>query len=155
MSTKLFIGADHAGFQVKQEILQFLQDFFKRENFDVEIVDVGPDSDDRVDYPDYAAKLCLEMKNDLENSKGILVCGSGIGMSMMANRFSYIRAALCMTTEEGKLSREHNDSNVLCLGARTNNLENIKEIIEAWLKTEFSGGRHGGRVQKLSSRGDS
>ena len=108
---KYFIGADHAGVDFKA----FVKELFEKRGH--EVIDMGPSTKDRVDYPDFAAKVCSEVLKD-ENSKGILICGSGIGMSMAANKFDGIRAALCHNEYSAVMARQHNDANVLCLGER-------------------------------------
>lgn len=142
---KYFLGTDHAGFEVRDFILDY---FMQR---DLEIVDLSPLNDERVDYPDYAQKVCLEVLKD-SNHYGILICGSGIGMSISANRFEGIRAGLCMDAYMAKMARAHNDANVLCLGARISGLGEIESILEAFLQTEFEGGRHFERIKKIEKR---
>lgn len=112
--------------------------------------DLGPLSQESVDYPDYAAKLGQEMKDHLEDSCGVLICGSGQGMAIRANRFSYIRAALCWSAEIAKLARQHNDANVLCLAGRQTAFPIAEEILNVFLATKFEGGRHQARVDKLN-----
>jgi ribose 5-phosphate isomerase B len=137
---KVFIASDHAGFELKQFLLDNCQQ--------IDFVDLGTDSQDSVDYPDYAHALSKAIKDD--EAKGILLCGSGVGMSIAANRHSHIRAALVHNQEIAKLSKEHNNSNVLVLGARFIEPESAKEIIELWLKTDFAGDRHQRRVEKIN-----
>lgn len=138
---KIFIASDHAGFALKT----FLIKEFKTLNF----IDLGCDSAEiSVDYPDFAQKLAKEIKN--ENDFGILICGSGVGISMAANRFAHIRAALCSNIKVTKLSRAHNDANVLCLGARFITEKSASSMVKAFFATKFEGGRHGKRVAKLS-----
>lgn len=139
--SKLYIASDHAGFALKEK----LKDYF----MNLEWVDLGPKSDDRVDYPDYASKLALAIKEDPE-AKGVLVCGSGQGMAMKANKFKHIRAALCYNTEITELSRKHNDANVLCLGERLLSPDEAFDILKVFLNTSFEGGRHAERVTKIS-----
>lgn len=142
MPNKIFIASDHAGVELKSYFISTLQD--------IEIIDLGPNSTDSVDYPDYASKVCNALKEDSE-AIGVLICGSGIGMSMRANRYSHIRAALCMTTEMATLTRSHNNANVLCLAARLNNDETNLSILKTFLRTEFEGGRHERRIEKINS----
>ncbi|WP_261530464.1 ribose 5-phosphate isomerase B [Campylobacter lari] len=137
---KIYIASDHAGFILKQEIVKFLQD--KNISFE----DLGPFSEDRCDYPDYAHLLSSKIN---EKSFGILVCGSGIGMSIAANRHKNIRCALCNESLSAKLSREHNDANVLALGARLIGADMAFEIISNFINTSFSGGRHCTRISKI------
>ena len=141
---KYFIGADHAGIEIKA----FVKDLFEQRGHEVE--DLGPYNKDRVDYPDFAAKVC---KKVLENSgsMGILICGSGIGMSMAANKFDGIRAALCHNEYSARMARKHNDANVLCLGERVSGEGMIEAIIKAWDKAEFEEGRHTQRVEKINA----
>lgn len=138
---KIYIGCDHAGFEYKQHLLNI---------FTME--DCGCFSNDSVDYPDIAKIVCEKINNDLSNnieSVGILICGSGIGMSMAANKIPNIRCALVYDTECAILTRKHNNANVLALGSRISSLSDIKLIIEMFLKTEFEGGRHQNRIDKI------
>ncbi|EAJ1254207.1 ribose 5-phosphate isomerase B [Campylobacter lari] len=137
---KIYIASDHAGFILKQEITLFLQE--KNINFE----DLGPFNKDRCDYPDYAHLLSSKID---EKSFGILVCGSGIGMSIAANRHKNIRCALCNEPLSAKLSREHNDANVLALGARLIGVDMAFEVILNFINTSFSGGRHCSRINKI------
>ena len=111
-------------------------------------MDFGCYSSESVDYPDFAHKLCKEVLKD-KNSKGILICGTGLGMSMAANKFDGIRAALCHNEYSASMAREHNDANVLCMGARVVGFGVAESIVEAWLNSSFEGGRHQQRVNKL------
>lgn len=141
---KLFIGSDHAGFDVKGKII----DYLREQKFDV--TDLGTHSLDSVDYPDIAEKVAKEVVKSDKN-KGILICGSGVGMSMAANKIKGIRAALCYDTYAAEMSKLHNDSNILCLRARETLLVDTKKIVEIWLKTEFSNeARHKNRIDKIS-----
>jgi RpiB/LacA/LacB family sugar-phosphate isomerase len=143
-SEKILIASDHAGFELKKFLVTELT------KLGFETIDLGCDSAQKsVDYPDYAQKLCKKIttKNQL---RGILICGSGIGISIAANRSKHIRAALCSSTTLAKLSRAHNDSNVLCLGARITKNKPALSIVKAFLSTEFEGARHAARVAKLS-----
>jgi len=141
---KYFIGADHAGVDFKS----FVKELFEKRGH--EVIDMGPSTKDRVDYPDFAAKVCSEVLKD-ENSKGILICGSGIGMSMAANKFDGIRAALCHNEYSAVMARQHNDANVLCLGERVSGPGMIEAIVDAWDTNSFEGGRHEGRVEKINA----
>ena len=137
----IFIGCDHAGLEMKRHLIaRFLHLPFK---------DLGTNNGDSVDYPDYATKVCHEMEGQLGDSCGILVCGSGQGMNIRANRFPFIRSALCWTEEVAQLAREHNDANVLCLGGRLISFPQAERILETFLRTPFAGGRHQARVDKL------
>ena len=143
---RYYIGADHAGVDFKT----FVKKLFEARGH--EVIDLGPSTKDRVDYPDFAKKVCEEVIKD-ENSKGILICGSGIGMSMSANKFDGIRAALCHNEYSAKMAREHNDANVLCLGERVSGEGMVEAIVESWLSHSFEGGRHQGRVEKINALG--
>lgn len=143
-SKKIFISSDHAGYDLKELILQ---EFSK---LNISIVDLGCDSAEKsVDYPDFAKKLSKEIK--AESDFGILVCGSGIGISIAANRFKHIRAALCHNAKSAKLSRQHNNANVICLGSRLTPEKTALNCIKTFLNTEFEDGRHAKRVKKLST----
>jgi len=138
------IGSDHAGYDSKESILKYL----KLENHTV--TDVGTFSSNSVDYPDIAKKVAaLVSQNKVD--RGILLCGTGIGVSIAANKYSGIRAALCDTKELAELSRRHNDANILALGARFHTVEQLIEIIKVWLTTPFDGGRHIKRISKLEN----
>lgn len=141
---KYYIGADHAGINIKA----YVKELFEKRGH--EVIDLGPNSKDRVDYPDYAEKVCKEVLAN-EGSKGILICGSGIGMSMAANKFDGIRAALCHNEYAAKMAREHNNANVLCLGERVSGYGMIESIVQAWLNASFQEGRHSQRVNKINS----
>ena len=138
----IFIGSDHAGLEMKRHLIG-------RFPF-IPWKDLGPFSADSVDYPDFAAKVGEEMKSRLEDSMGVLICGSGQGMAMRANRFPWIRAALCWSPEIAELSRQHNDANVLCLAGRHTAFSTAEKILNLFLHTSFEGGRHQRRVDKLN-----
>lgn len=143
----MFIASDHAGFQLKQA---FVNEFCG----ELEWQDLGPKTSDSVDYPQYAEQLCREiLSSNLDRyiPCGLLICGSGVGVSMAANRFSGIRAVLAGDTEVAKLSRLHNASNVLCLGERLLEKSKAFEIFKVWKETEFEGGRHKRRVDLMDS----
>jgi ribose 5-phosphate isomerase B len=144
MKKRIALASDHAGFTLKQAILADLQ----AGAFDVQ--DFGVHSTDRADYPDYAKPVVLAIGNGQADC-GILICGSGQGMAMAANRFPHIRAALCRDVDDAELARLHNDANVLCLGERKTSILDAKSMIYKFLSTEFEGGRHLGRVNKLGS----
>jgi ribose 5-phosphate isomerase B len=144
--TKIAIGSDHAAYEMKEMVKHLLQS----KNF--EVIDVGTYSLDRADYPDYAKKVSHEVVT--KKIQGILLCGSGIGVSMVANRFKGVRAALCRAPADAEMARKHNDANVLCLGARFNTEAEIKKIIEAWFENTFEGGRHADRIAKFDGLGD-
>lgn len=138
----IHIASDHAGFELKQVLLEYLT----KENYLVN--DHGCFSEEAVDYPDYAKKLCFAMSQN-QIIKGILICGSGIGMSIIANRYKYIRAALCHNSEMARLARRHNDANILVLGARFIDKEEAIACVHEFLITNFEAGRHKIRVDKL------
>ena len=142
MFNKIFLSSDHAGFELKEKIKGFLKD----NNFEYE--DLGCSSLEPVDYPDYAKLLSKKIK-DKNNSKGILFCGTGIGISMAANRFPHIRAALCTSIEMASKSRKHNNANVLALGGRILEDNLALEIVKEFLYTDFEAGRHSLRVDKI------
>ena len=142
MFNKIFLSSDHGGFELKEKVKSFLID----NNFEYE--DLGCSSLEPVDYPDFAKLLSKKIK-DKNNSKGILFCGTGIGISMAANRFPHIRAALCTTVEMASKSRKHNDANVLALGGRILEDKLALEIVKEFLQTEFEAGRHSLRVNKI------
>lgn len=139
---KIAIASDHAGFEIKNYIKEYL---LEKKLF---IEDFGTDSEKSVDYPDFARKVCVAiLKNNF--NRGILVCGSGVGMSITANRFRGIRAVLCQDLYTAEFSRLHNDSNVLCLPGRLIGKGLAEKIVDIWLKTEFEGGRHKIRIDKI------
>lgn len=140
----IIIGADHAGFFLKEEIKKYLHE----QNIDV--IDVGPWSDESVDYPDFAS-LVAERVSSGEIERGILICGSGVGMSIVANKFPHVRAALSLDADTAMMSRKHNNTNILALAARKTDVETAKEIVATWLATEFEGGRHVQRLKKIET----
>ena len=139
---KLGVASDHAGFGLKEDIKGFLQS----EGHAVE--DFGCQDENSCDYPDFANKLCDALLNE-ECERGVLVCGTGLGMSYTANRHKGIRAALCTSVEMARMSREHNDANVLVLGSRIIESELAHDILRAWMETPFDGGRHLRRIRKI------
>ena len=139
---KFFIATDHAGVAIKPNIIEMIE---KRGH---KVIDLGPKDASRVDYPDYAHKLCLEVLSN-DNTHGILICGSGIGMSLAANKHEGIRAALCHDAYTATMARAHNDANVLCFGERVVGLGVAESIIDAWCDGSFEGGRHADRVKKI------
>lgn len=141
---KYYVASDHAGLGVKK----FVVDFLSAKG--IEVVDMGPSSPERVDYPDFAQKVCSAVLLNKDIDKGILICGTGIGMSMAANKFDGIRAALCHDAYGAQMAREHNDANVLCMGERVTGLGVMENILESWLSHSFEGGRHAGRVEKIN-----
>ena len=138
---KIFISSDHAGYNLK---INIIKKFSKKQK----IVDLGPSSKNSVDYPDYAHKLSKKV-SDNKGSFGILICGSGMGMSMTANKNKKIRAALCYSVENTKLSRLHNNANIITLGERLINKKKAFNLIKVFLSTKFEGGRHLRRVKKI------
>lgn len=139
---RIAIASDHAGLELKEEIKSFL----KERSHSVR--DLGPFSEASVDYPDFAKKVARLVASK-KFPKGILVCGSGIGMSIAANRSKGVRAAACESLYTAKMSRMHNDSNILCIGARILTVKKALDIVKTWLLTGFEGGRHKRRVKKL------
>lgn len=132
-------GCDHGGYTLKKDIVALL------EQSGHTVLDMGCFSEESVDYPDFAAAVCATLLNG-RAQRGILVCGTGIGMSIAANRHPHIRAALCHEAFTARMSREHNDANVLCLGARVLGIGIVLDIVKTWLITEFAGGRHLRRI---------
>ena len=141
---RIAIGADHGGFQMKEMLKKFVAGFGHT------LEDVGCFSVDSVDYPVFAKTVSEKVQNRSCDA-GILICGTGIGMSLVANRFSGIRAALCHDEFTARLSREHNDANILCLGARVIGEGVAQGIVKTWLETEFAGGRHLRRIEQFSN----
>ena len=139
---KIYISSDHAGFKLKESIKDYLSK--KKINFQ----DLGPNNNDRVDYPDFAHKVARKVKTNKKNV-GILVCGSGMGMSIAANRHKNIRAAQCFNSKSAKLSRLHNDANIITLGSRLLTKKNALNCIGIFLNTKFEGGRHIKRIRKI------
>ena len=137
---KIYIGADSAGYTLKGELIAYL------EGKGYEVTDCGTDSTASCHYPEFAVKVCENVQADLSSSFGILVCGTGIGMSMCANKHNGIRAAVCSDTFSARMTRVHNDANVLCLGARVIGSCLAMDILDAFLGGEFEGGRHAVRV---------
>ena len=140
MKETIFIASDHAGFDLKKQIINLMKNHF---------IDLGADNQNSVDYPDYAKKLVSKI-NSTKNSKGILICGSGVGMSIAANRDKNIRAGLAFKSEIAKLIREHNDANVLILPGRFMDIQDALKCIRNFLTTNFEGKRHLNRINKLS-----
>lgn len=138
------IGSDHAGFNLKTEIVELL----KKEGY--EIKDLGTCDCNSVDYPDFGQAVAEAVSNG-ECEKGIIICGTGIGISIAANKVPGVRAALCTDSYMAKMSREHNDANVLALGARVIGSGLATDIVDTWLKTEFAGGKHKRRIDKISA----
>ena len=139
---EILIASDHAGFELKKNLIMNskINKVFK---------DLGAFSSNSVDYPDYANKLSLLIDNK-KFEKGVLICGSGIGMSMVANRYSQVRAALCMNSEMSKLARQHNNANILVLGSRLISLEDAIKCLLTFINTNYEGGRHQARLDKFN-----
>lgn len=143
---RIAIASDHAGFEQKQQLAAYL------EGLGHEVSDLGPDSDARVDYPDFAAAVAQDVSAGVAD-RGVLVCGTGIGMAMAAGKVAGIRAANVVRDDFAVLCREHNDANVITLSGRFVSLEENERILDAFLTTEFAGGRHAGRVEKINALG--
>ena len=142
MAKKIVLAADHAGFGEKEKIKQTLEDL------GIEYMDIGTASSDSVDYPDYAIKAAEAVASG-EFDQGLLVCGSGTGMAIAANKIHGVRAAVAWNEDIARLAREHNDANVLSLAARFNSPEEMDRIVRAWFAADFEGGRHEKRVQRI------
>ncbi|MGA3206201.1 MAG: ribose 5-phosphate isomerase B [Syntrophales bacterium] len=143
---QIIIGSDHAGFPLKEVVKQHLAEM----GYDV--TDAGTDSPANVDYPDFGSIVAQRVSAG-EFNRGILVCGSGVGMSIVANKFPGVRAALCLDEETARMSRLHNDANILVLAGRRTEEEAAKSIVHLWLNTEFEGGRHQRRLDKIGDIG--
>ncbi|OGC77786.1 MAG: ribose 5-phosphate isomerase B [candidate division Zixibacteria bacterium RBG_16_50_21] len=144
---KVALGADHAGYELKEKVKKYLS------SKGVETIDMGTNSTESVDYPDFATQVAL-MVSKREADWGVLVCKSGIGMSIAANKIAGVRAALSHTVEDAQLARGHNDANVLALSGAFTTEEEAKKIIDTWLETKFEGGRHERRVSKIKNLED-
>lgn len=145
---KIAVASDHRGLTVKERILRQLAELGQ------EGIDLGPNSPESVDYPDYAAKVASAVANHAAD-RGILICGSGIGMCIAANRFSGVRAALVHDDFTAEMSRRHNDANVLCLSADLLGEQLITRMVDVWVKTQFEGGRHARRLEKIEQNSNS
>jgi ribose 5-phosphate isomerase B len=139
---KIFISSDHAGYKLKESIKIHL------DRKKIKYTDIGPYNDSRVDYPDYAHKVAKKVKIN-NNHTGILVCGSGMGMNIVANKHKNIRAAQCFNLKSTKLSRLHNDANIITLGSRLLTKKNALNCVSIFLNTKFEGGRHSKRIKKI------
>lgn len=139
---KIAIGSDHGGYDLKELVARFLTEIGQ------DPVDVGCFSLDSVDYPDFADNVCAKVQSG-ESDCGILICGTGIGMSIAANKHADIRAALCHEAYTARMSRGHNNANVLCLGGRVLGIEIALDVVKTWVETEFAGGRHQRRLDML------
>ncbi len=140
---RIALGSDHAGYELKEHVKAFL------EKMGVEVIDVGTHSMESVDYPDYAEAVCDRLISG-DADYGILMCGTGLGMSIAANKFKGIRAALCLFPDMARLARAHNDANVLVMAGRMMGKELAEWTVKAFLDTEFEGGRHKRRLEKIS-----
>ena len=140
---KVALGSDHGGFSVKQALAEALRE----QGHDV--VDFGTDGEDSTDYPDFGAKVAAVVSKG-EVDRGVLVCGTGIGMSIVANKFRHVRAALVTDVYMARMAAEHNNANLLVMGARNGTVEKAREMLETWLQTPFEGGRHQRRLEKIA-----
>lgn len=143
MNDRIAIASDHAGREIKDEIKDFLQ------GVGVDVVDLGVNSDDSVDYPDYGMPVAEKVSTG-EIPSGILVCGTGIGMSILANKYKGVRAALVSDIYTARMAREHNDANILVIGGRMVGRGLARELVKTWLETRFEGGRHQRRLDKIA-----
>ena len=141
---KLYIGCDHGALELKEEMKKVLANEFP----ELEVEDMGTYTKDPVDYPDIAKAVCVPVAKD-PTARGIVLCGTGLGISIASNKIKGIRCALCHETYTAKMSRMHNNANVLAMGGRTTGVEIAAEILRTWLTTDFAGGRHARRVDKI------
>ena len=139
---KICIASDHAGFNLKKYVLDFLI------NKDLSVIDLGPANDNSVDYPDFAKRVSNRV-NSGKSDVGILICGSGTGMAISANKIKGIRAAVCYNIKSARLSRQHNNANIIALGSRLTKKKDVSKLITIFLKTKFEGGRHLKRIRKI------
>ena len=140
---KITIGSDHGAVELKEEVKRVLQEFA-----DIQVTDIGTFGTEAVDYPDIAEKVCADVVGGRAD-RGIVLCGTGLGISMAANKIHGIRCALCNDVFSARMSREHNDANVLAMGGRVLGFGPAGEILRVWLTSEFTGGRHARRVEKI------
>jgi ribose 5-phosphate isomerase B len=140
---RIAIGSDHAGVELKSELIELLKDM------GADVLDVGPNNSESVDYPDFGDKVSTAV-SAAEVERGVLICGTGIGMSIVANKFRNVRAALCAEPFSARMSRLHNDSNILVIGGRVTGVELAKDITRVWMETPFEGGRHENRLKKIT-----
>ena len=143
MIQKIIIGSDHGGFNLKADIIKHLK------TLNIDVLDLGCFSEESCDYPIYAQKVAEEVLKT--SAHGILICGTGVGVSIAANRYKGIRASLCADTFTARMTRMHNNSNILCLGARTTGTGLALDIVDIWLNTSFEGGRHQKRIDIIDS----
>lgn len=139
----IVIGSDHGGFELKEELKAYLSEL------NISVADLGTQNSESVDYPDYAAKVARSIENGSADA-GILVCGTGIGMCITANKFKGIRAAVLTNEFEAEMAKAHNNANVVCLGGRVLQMETAKKLVSIWLKTSYEGGRHDRRLAKIA-----
>ena len=139
---RIAIASDHRGYLLKERIISQLN------SIGCDVSDEGPFSDDSVDYPDFAAAVARKVSEG-EADRGILICGTGIGMAIVANKFSGVRAAPCVDEVSAKLSRQHNDLNVLCLSGDLLSMNTVDRVVQTWMETDFEGGRHKRRIDKI------
>jgi ribose 5-phosphate isomerase B len=144
----ILLGSDHGGLELKNIIKNYLETTDLNNSY--ELKDIGTYQEDSVDYPDYAKKMAETIQEN-KNYIGILFCGTGIGMSIMANRYKGVRAALVFDTFTAKMAKEHNNANIICIGGRTTNKETAKELVKTWLTGKFEGGRHQKRIDKFDN----
>ena len=142
---KLAIGCDHGGFELKEEVLKFI-----RTVSNIQVSDLGPSGRESVDYPDFGAKVSDAVSKGAVD-RGILICGTGIGMSIVANKYPNVRAALCHDHFTAQMSREHNDANLLVMGERVLGKGVALDVVKTWLDTPFAGGRHQKRLDKIQT----
>ena len=149
----MLIGCDHSALEIKKQLIEYI-----KTEFNIECLDVGTYSLDSCDYPDIAQSLCKQLLENKESGSctsdskynfGILICGTGIGMSMTANKFPNIRSALCFTPFMAQMAKEHNNANILTFGSRTTKLDTMKEMIKIFIESDFQGGRHQRRIDKI------
>jgi len=140
---KIAIGCDHAAYNEKKNLIRFIES-----KLGFKVIDVGTNSEDSVDYAEYG-HMVGKLVSNKEVDKGIVICGSGIGISIAANKIKGVRAALCTSIEHAEMSRKHNNANVLAIGARFTSFEDIKLITKMWFSTDFEGGRHLRRINKI------
>ena len=146
----LIFGSDHAGYEMKEKLINFYS-LSSRRPIISGVADAGCFSNERVDYPDYAKAVASIMKESSPHKKiGVLICGTGIGIGIAANRFEHIRCALCTDTYSAEMARKHNDANCISLGARRTSFEDCIDILEKFISTEFEGGRHQKRLDKIN-----
>ncbi|WP_438996323.1 ribose 5-phosphate isomerase B [Candidatus Puniceispirillum sp.] len=142
-NAKIYLASDHAGVELRSAVAAYIA------AKGLQVVDLGPDAGSSVDYPDYGEKLAMALSGEVD-ARGVAICGSGIGISIAVNRFPWVRAALVTSAEAARLSREHNNANVIALGERLISQETALACIDAFLTTDFEGGRHARRVDKLT-----